>query len=234
MSVTGSQLSRSIPFACGATLIGAVRGGLLIDAADGSIEVWDPSSGATRTLSGFAAPQPLNYLWEENSILVTPNWANFCSSDCELVVASSTTGVVKPEVIQPPPGTSLTTTAALSPDGRFVGLVAIPDSTVQAIENQAPSSPPCCYVGSAPVAGEVVIVRSASGQVAMSRPTTLLWPARVQWSADGSYVLVTRSLYHDIEAVPAWSSSAPDSDIHLPSQPTTRYPGEGFVVVAAP
>lgn len=68
----------------------------------------------------------------------------------------------------------------------------------------------------------------------MSRPTTLLEPAVVQWSADGGYVMVTRSLNHDVAAVPAWSATVPERDIHIPSQPATFYPGESFLVAAAP
>ena len=208
VSVTGALLTPPAPITCVWRVLGAVTGGLLVLNRSGITEVWDPVHNLTDPLPGFF--QPL--VQSEGSTLVAEQWATFCSNDCRLRLANPVSGVEKKIHVQPPPGMSLSSYVALSPDGQFLATTAIPVGIAAEIEQQPIIGAGCCFSGDRQLRGQVVIIRLSSGQVALSRPASFLLPSVVQWSPDGSYVFVARSRSR-VLAVPAWSLITREQEI---------------------
>ncbi|MHB8246608.1 MAG: RNA polymerase sigma factor [Acidimicrobiales bacterium] len=226
-SLTGQMLLRPTQLPCPWDVMGSVTGGIIVLARTGVTELWDPYSGLTNPLVGFAAP----LVEAVNSTLVAEQWSSFCSVTCSIRVASPATDLVTKVHIVPPPGVSLTTSAAVSPNGKFLAFTALPINVATSMENSPFVGPPSSYRGSHSVRGQLVIVRVRTGVVAMSRPATFLQPSVVQWAPNGSYVFLTHSL-RQVEAVPVWSDAAPTQIISFPARDTSPDDaGERFLIV---
>ncbi|HET9093288.1 MAG TPA: sigma factor-like helix-turn-helix DNA-binding protein [Acidimicrobiales bacterium] len=227
VSLTGGLLVPPARVPCAWQFLDAVQGGVLVLAPPGVTEVWHPRTGLTAPLPGFSAP----LVEAVGSTAVAEHWTQFCSVDCRLWVANPVSLHITDVHLDPPTGVSLTTSAALSPNGRFLAVAALPIGVATTIENSPIVSSGCCYRGTRRVEGRLVVIRVATGQVAMSRPASFLDPPVVEWAPDGSYVFLTRSL-HAVEAVPVWADGAPVHVIHFPTRVTTPPdPGERFLVV---
>ncbi|HLI44383.1 MAG TPA: hypothetical protein VKU92_07930 [Acidimicrobiales bacterium] len=223
-TVTGRTVLRNTAMPCLWQVLAAVRGGLLVLSGKGITELWNPSTGLSNPLPGFGAAS----VQAARGTIVSRTWARFCSVTCRVTRADPVTGVVTSEKIVPPAGLSLTSAVALSPNGRFLAIAALPIDEATTMNNEP-------FVGGGGndrvVQGQLVIVRIGSGAVAMSRPVTFLEPPVIAWAADGSYVFVTRSATA-VAAVPVWSVSAPVVTIRFPPGATSPPdPGERFLVV---
>ena len=227
VSLTGGLLVPPARVPCAWQFLDAVQGGVLVLAPPGVTEVWHPRTGLTAPLPGFSAP----LVEAVGSTAVAEHWTQFCSVECRLWVANPVSLHIVDVHLDTPTGVSLTTSAALSPNGRFLAVAALPIGVATTIENSPIVSAGCCNTGTRRVEGRLVIIRVATGQVAMSRPATFLDPPVVEWAPDGSYVFLTRSL-HAVEAVPVWADGAPVHVIRFPTRVTTPPdPGERFLVV---
>jgi hypothetical protein len=223
-TVAGRTVLRNTAMPCLWQVLAAVRGGLLVLSGKGITELWNPSTGLSNPLPGFGAAS----VQAARGTIVSRTWARFCSVTCRVTRADPVTGVVTSEKIVPPAGLSLTSAVALSPNGRFLAIAALPIDEATTMDNEP-------FVGGGGntrvVRGQLVVVRIGSGAVAMSRPVTFLEPPVVAWAADGSYVFVTRSATA-VAAVPVWSVSAPVVTIRFPPGVTSPPdPGERFLVV---
>jgi hypothetical protein len=223
-TVTGRTVLRNTTMPCLWQVLAAVRGGLLVLSGKGITELWNPSTGLSNPLPGFGAAS----VQAARGTIVSRTWARFCSVTCRVTRANPVTGAVTSEKIVPPAGLSLTSAVALSPNGRFLAIAALPIDEATTMDNEP-------FVGGGGntrvVSGQLVVVRIGSGAVAMSRPITFLEPPVLAWAADGSYVFVTRSATA-VAAVPVWSVSAPVVTIRFPPGVTSPPdPGERFLVV---
>lgn len=211
---------------CQWQVLAAINGGLLVVSPEGQAEVWDPFTGLTSILNGFAPP----VAEAVGSSLVAPRWSRFCSTSCELELADPTTALVTDERVQPPAGVSLTTASAISPNGKFLAVTAVPIAVATELVNSPGVGPDCCDSGNRPVNGRLVVFRLSNGTVALSRPATFLQPSLVEWSANGSYVFLTGSP-DTIESVPVWSDAAPLKRTVFPAMPRRPPdPGQRFLL----
>lgn len=213
---------------CQWQVLSAVNGGLLVVSPDGETEVWDPFTGLTNILTGFAPP----VVEAVGSSLVAPRWPRFCSTSCKLELTNPATAVIADERVQPPTGVSLTTSAAISPNGKFLAVTALPIATATDLVNSPGVGPDCCDAGNRPVNGRLVVIRLTNGSIALSRPASFLQPSLVEWSANGSYVFLTGSP-DGIDAVPVWSDAAPvRTTVFPPMRRRPPDPGKRFLIAA--
>jgi DNA-directed RNA polymerase specialized sigma24 family protein len=224
VTADGRQLVRPTVRPCSWQVLGAVEGGLLILSRTGVTEVWNATTRVTDPLPGFAVAS----VKTGGRTLMEQQWNHFCSVTCRITLASPSTGALALVHVIPPRGLSLTDQSALSPNGQFLAVTAMPIDVATTLYDQpivGPSAP------TEEVHGELVVVRVSTGEVALARPVTYLQPSVVAWAPDGSYVFLTRSRT-DVEAVPVWALSAPIETIHIPAGATNPpNPGERFLVV---
>lgn len=253
VTTTGRFVIPPTPVPCPWQILHAVRGGLVVLARTGLTEVWDPYSGLTEPLAGVQAP----VVEAEGSTIVAPQWPRFCSTHCVLLVADPITAAVTRVVVQPPTGISLTTSAAVSPNGAFIAFTGVPIGVATTMENSPVVGPDCCDSGDRAIRGRLVVIRVPTGSVdavtpttialptststatvppatttvALSRPAAFLQPSLVEWSANGSYVFLTRST-SGVLAVPVWSVAAPEAVIPIDTPPgRPPDPGDRFLIV---
>lgn len=252
VKMTGQYVIPPTPVPCPWQILHAVRGGLVVLARTGVTEVWNPYSGLTEPLADVQAPVVV----AEGATVVAPQWRRFCSTHCVLLVADPITSAVTRVIVQPPTGISLTTSAAVSPNGDFIAFTGIPIGVATTMENSPVVGPNCCDSGDRAIKGRLVVIRVPVGAVdavtpttialptststttvpplsttvALSRPASFLQPSLVEWSANGSYVFVTRSV-SAVVAVPVWSVAAPEVAIPIDTPPgRPPDPGERFLI----
>jgi hypothetical protein len=225
-SASGRRLGRPATIPCAWEVFGAVRGGLLVVSSTGATEFWNPTTRLTVPIPYFSATS----MQAVGGTLVSPQWNLFCALRCRLLWADPATGVLTHTTITPPGSSSLTTAVAISPNGRYLAMIGVPIDDAAGLQNRSffSSSAPRTKV----IHGLLLIVRIATGQVAVSRPAIFQYPSLVEWSPDGSYVFLTRSAT-EVTAFPAWSTSVPSVVVSLPTAPTEmRDAGDGFLLAS--
>jgi hypothetical protein len=123
---------------------------------------------------------------------------------------------------------SFGSSVSLSPDGRFMALTAISDSAATELEGNQRG-----WINGPPsLNADLVVVQVSSGLIALIRAmpggSNLQW----SWSPDGSYVFgAGPGDLPEIEAIPAWSDTAPVHTI-IPSSIPHREQFRDYVTVS--
>jgi hypothetical protein len=243
VSLPGRVLMPRSSFPCGWTIDGPAVGGLLVtrppsghpgaDSTAGSLIVWDTTN--RRIQANYGAPSFNVQVDGDNGTVVI--WNECPSSPCgpdSVTDLAARRSFALPSL---PSGWQASSSYVLAPDGALAAVVALPDAT-EATVNTDPGTgpPPCCYYGVHAVTSELFVYDLRTDSIVESRSFFAASEPLVQWSADGSYVFVTRDL-ESIEAVPLWSDTASIRVLAVPpgtGAPVVDdvYPSESFLPVA--
>jgi hypothetical protein len=228
-SVEGRLLVGPASMPCGTTVLGAVTGGLLLRPHGQPPEVWYPSDASHPVkLAGFEGESSAGATvvaagWNQGTIL-----RPFCSGPCPFHLFDSATRAGRTFAVQAPSGMSFGSSVSLSPDGRFMALTAISDSAATELEGNQRG-----WINGPPsLNADLVVVQVSSGLIALIRAmpggSNLQW----SWSPDGSYVFgAGPGDLPEIEAIPAWSDTAPVHTI-IPSSIPHREQFRDYVTVS--
>jgi hypothetical protein len=232
VSLAGVTLTPTMPYSCARVLFGAVDGGLLSSpvatSGNAPIEVWDPATGRvvrTITTSGtlISTSASLNssteyVAWQTGS---QQAGSQGCRAGCPTFVTDVVTGRRIRVTLPPAPG-GIVLGSAFSPVAPLLAEVVMTSATEDRLTKAqslwAAASPPCCFSPIGTGAATLDIVDLATGSVLSARPISAGLPESIQWSADGSYVFVTRSLTQ-VGVYPAWSAKAAAHAVALPETP---------------
>jgi hypothetical protein len=237
-SVSGALLVAATPLSCSTHVISAVPAGLIIQSAakGGPLEIWNPATGRVLRVQDGEKP----YAPAASAVnLVFEKWTLFHSGTAQFEVTNASTGLSRTIEVSAPAGMSLDSRElAVSPNGDFVAVIAVPAEFAKAHE-QPSTGPerPIDYSHPPLQEGHLLVFRTSNGQVVLDRPVRFF--SGLSWSADGSYVLLTLSA-STLEAVPAWSVSASERTVTFPvsGQPDNgcalNCPGESYLVAGQP
>lgn len=227
VTTKGQVLLKATTIPCPWQVVTPMPGGLVVLARTGVLELWHPSSGLTEPLPQIPAP----LVESAGSTLLAIQWHTFCSVHCWVSLIDPATGALTTVHLYPPTGMSLTTSAAISPNGRFLAVTAIPIGEATVLVDSPFLGPHCCDSSARPLNGRIVVIRLSNGTVAMSRPASFLQPSVVKWSPDGSYVFLSASS-GDIDVVPVWSDAVPAVSLKFRDRTgVVTNPGENFLVI---
>jgi hypothetical protein len=238
-TLAGVALTPTVPYPCDQSLLGVVDGGFLSSPngavkSSSPLQVWDPLTGrVVRTLvagESVAATQASLVSFTSRYVVWSAPHPS-CLVWCRTFVTDLSTGRSAALRLFTPSGSAVIGNA-LSPVAPLLAEVVMPKHTQEALfAARSAWGGPCCFasVGSGPA--HLLIFNVTDGRLLSSRPITAGLPESIQWSADGSFVFVTRD-QTDVGAYPAWSATASSRVVRLrpPAMPLDEDPVLSFLV----